>query len=374
MLGSTGSIGTQTLEVAAHLGVPVVALAARRPSDLLLEQSLAHPDANVFVSGGSKSERDDFATRLGRPVSFGPEAVDEAASTPGTTVVNGIVGSVGLGATLSALSAGNRVGLANKESLVAGGSVVKRTLEAGGELIPVDSEHSAIYQCLIGENPESVRRIMLTASGGPFRGRSSEELEDVTPQEALKHPTWDMGSRISIDSATLVNKGLEVIEAHHLFDVDYDRIDVVVHPQSVVHSMVEFVDGSWKGHLGVADMRIPIQYALTAPNRAEGIASPFEFAGRTLEFETPDREVFPALDLAYRAGREGGTSPAVFNAADEVAVEAFLQGRLGFNGIARVVELSLDAVEWREPGDFDAVVEVDREARAVAASMISGAC
>ena len=275
---------------------------------------------------------------------------------------------------LVALAEGNRVALANKESLVAGGPVVRSALEAGGELIPVDSEHSALYQCLLGEPFDAVARLVLTASGGPLRGRSTEELESVTPQEALDHPTWDMGNRITIDSATLFNKGLEVIEAHFLFDVDFDQIDVVVHPQSIVHSMVEFVDGSFKAHLGQADMRIPIQYALTAPERAPGPDLDFSLVGRALEFEEPDRKAFPALDLSYRAGREGGSSPAVLNAADEVAVEAFLQGRLGFTGIPRVVEMTLEEVGWRELTDFQSVVDADKEAREVAASLVAGAC
>jgi 1-deoxy-D-xylulose-5-phosphate reductoisomerase len=288
-------------------------------------------------------------------------------------VINGIVGSAGLRATLAALEAGNRVGLANKESLIAGGPVVKRALSSGtGELIPVDSEHSALYQCMIGEDPAAVRRLMLTASGGPFRGRDRQFLETVTPEQALDHPTWDMGQRITIDSATLFNKGLEVIEAHYLFDVDYDRIDVVVQPQSIIHSMVEFVDGSWKAHLGHADMRIPIQYALTAPDRSPGVAERFSFTGLSLDFEAPDRDAFPALVISFRAGREAGSSPAVLNAADEVAVEAFLQGRLGFTGIPRVVEETLDIIDWREVDDFDGVVAVDREARDVAASLIAG--
>ena len=373
VLGSTGSIGAQTLDVAATSDVAVVGLASRNPSSELLEQARAHRDASVAVAGGTTTERDDFRSALGRPVSFGAEAVVELAATPDSTIVNGIVGAAGLEATLAALKAGNRVALANKESLVAGGPVVNR-IRGQGELIPVDSEHSALYQCLLGEPAGSVKRLMLTASGGPFRGKNRDELVDVTPEQALAHPTWDMGRRISIDSATLFNKGLEVIEAHFLFEIGYDRIDVLVHPQSVVHSMVEFVDGSWKGHLGLADMRIPIQYALTAPNRAPSPVPEFSFVGRQLDFEEPDRESFPALDLSFRAGREGGSSPAVLNAADEVAVEAFLQGRLGFTGITEVVERTMDLIDWRDLTEFADVVEVDREARSAAASLIAGAC
>lgn len=373
VLGSTGSIGTQALEVADNLGIEVRAIAARQPGDELLAQARRYPEARVVVTGGSKTEQASFQEALGRTVLFDMDSLVEVGSMPGVVVINGIVGAAGLRATIAGLEAGNRVGLANKESLVAGGPVVKKALrDHGGELIPVDSEHSALYQCLVGENPEAVARIVLTASGGPFRGRDRESLESVTPEQALNHPTWEMGQRITIDSATLFNKGLEVIEAHYLFDVDYDRIDVVVHPQSVIHSMVELVDGSWKAHLGHADMRIPIQYAITAPERAVGLAAPFSLSGLSLDFEEPDRANFPALDLSYRAGREAGSSPAVLNAADETAVEAFLQGRLGFNGITRIVEQTLDAVEWRKVDDYDTVVDADREGRAVAASLISG--
>ena len=374
VLGSTGSIGSQTLEVAGHLDVEVRAIAARAPGDGLAAQAARYPDAIVVATGGSSGERRHFRETVGRSVSFDMDALVEVASIPDVIVINGIVGSAGLRATIAALEAGNRVGLANKESLVAGGPVVKRVLDSGaGELIPVDSEHSALYQCLIGEDPGAIRRLMLTASGGPFRGRDRHFLETVTPEQALDHPTWDMGRRISIDSATLINKGLEVIEAHYLFDIGYDRIDVVVHPQSIIHSMVEFVDGSWKAHLGHADMRIPIQYALTAPQRSPGMADEFSFVGLSLDFETPDRTAFPALDISFRAGREAGSSPAVLNAADEVAVEAFLEGRLGFTDIPRGVELTLDTFEWRDVDDFEGVVAVDQEAREVAASLVSGA-
>ena len=312
---------------------------------------------------------------VGRPVEFGADAVTDAARIPNTVVVNGIVGAAGLRATIAGLESANRVALANKESLVAGGPVVKRALaEHGGELIPVDSEHSALLQCLAGEDPESVARLILTASGGPFRGRSLDSLAEVTPDEALAHPTWEMGPRITIDSATLFNKGLEVIEAHHLFDIDYDRIAVLIHPQSILHSAVEFVDGSWKGHLGQADMRIPIQYALTSPDRAPSLARPFDLAGMDLTFEAPDPVSFPALDLAFEAGREGGSSPAVLNAADEVAVAAFLEGRLGFLGIAEVVSATLETSDWRTLDSVEDVIAADREGREIAASFIAGAC
>jgi 1-deoxy-D-xylulose-5-phosphate reductoisomerase len=374
VLGATGSIGTQTLEVADILGLEVGVLAARRPSPKLAELGGRYPDADIVVAGGSSEERSQLATEIGRSPIHGAEAIVEAAATRDRLVVNGIVGAAGLRATVAALLAGNRVALANKESLVSGGPVVKAALAAGGELLPVDSEHSALHQCLAGEPSDSVARLILTASGGPFRGRSRDTLADVTPEEALRHPTWDMGPRITIDSATMFNKGLEIVEAHHLFDVGYDRIDVVVHPQSILHSAVEFVDGSWKGHMGHPDMRVPIQYALTAPERASNPGRRFDPIGMDLTFEAPDREAFPAIDIAYEAGRAGGSAPAVMNAADELAVEAFLQGRLGFLGIPEVVARTLEQVEWRELDTVEDVVEVDGEARSAAAGLIAGVC
>lgn len=375
VLGATGSIGTQTLEVADRLGLQVAAVAARSPSSELLEIAGRYPNAVLAVAGGTKDEREALVSAIGSRARFGVDAITEVAALPGATVVNGIVGSAGLAATLTALEAGNRVALANKESLVAGGPVVKKALgRHGGELIPVDSEHSALFQCLSGEPTDAVGRLILTASGGPFRGASAAELAEVTPDQALAHPTWDMGPRITVDSATLFNKGMEVIEAHLLFDIPYDRIEVVVHPQSVLHSAVEFVDGSWKGHFGHPDMRIPIQYALTYPERAPSPAPPFDLAGRELTFEAPERTSFPALDLAYEAGRRGGSAPAVLNAADEVAVEAFLQGRLGFTGITEVLERASHEVAWRELGTVADVLEVDREARGFAVGLVAGAC
>ena len=375
VLGATGSIGVQTLEVADSLGLNVAAVAARGPSAEFANIASAYPDARIAVAGGSSEERAEFAALVGREVGFETEAVLEAAAMPGTIVVNGIVGAAGLRATVAALEAGNTVALANKESLVSGGPVVKRALaDHGGRLIPVDSEHSALYQCLAGEPTESVSRLILTASGGPFRGRDRESLADVTPDEALAHPTWDMGRRITIDSATLFNKGLEIIEAQQLFEVGYDRIDVVVHPQSILHSAVEFADGSFKGHFGRPDMRIPIQFALTAPGRSSTQVEPFTLVGTSLTFEEPDRETFPALDIAYAAGRAGGSAPAVLNAADEVAVDAFLRGRLGFLGISDVVSRTIETVKWRTLDTVDDVLEVDSEARATAAGLIAGAC
>lgn len=375
VLGATGSIGRQTLEVADRLGLEVLALAARRASDDLIELARARPDARVGVAGPTPSERTELEAELGSRVVFGSEGLVELASLPGSTVVNGTVGVAGLPASVAALEVGNRLALANKESLVAGGPVVLRSLADGrGELLPVDSEHSAIHQCLTGESSESVARLILSASGGPFRGSSAEELEAVTVEEALEHPTWEMGPRITIDSATLMNKAFEVIEAHHLFRIGYDSIDVVVHPQSVVHSLVEFVDGSIKAHLGVPDMRVPIQYAITYPRRMDAAMEPFPLAGSELTFEPPRSEVFACLELGYAAGRAGGSAPAVLNAADEVAVQAFLERRVGFSSIPVIVERTLDEMDFREPTSVEDVLEVDREARAVAYGHIGGSC
>ncbi len=375
VLGATGSIGRQALDVAARLGVEVAALAARRGSDQLLELARMFADAAVVAVAPTGDEREKLSAELGERVGFGADLMEELASRPGRTVINGVVGAAGLRASVAALEAGNRLALANKESLVAGGPVVLDALRrGGGTLLPVDSEHSALFQCLVGESSGAVRRLILTASGGPFRGYSVDRLEEVTPGQALAHPTWNMGRRITVDSATLFNKGLEVIEAHYLFGIPYDDIDVVVHPQSIVHSLVEFVDGSLKAHIGEPDMRVPIQYAVTYPERLDGGFEPFDLTRHTLTFEAPDRQAFRALDLAYQAGRIGRSAPAVLNAADEVAVHAFLEGRLGFLGIAEVVERTLDHVPVVDLHSVEDVVAVDQEARGVARSLLGGAC
>ncbi|OFW67293.1 MAG: 1-deoxy-D-xylulose-5-phosphate reductoisomerase [Actinobacteria bacterium RBG_16_68_21] len=376
VLGATGSIGRQTLDVVEDLGVDVAAVAAGRGSGELLDIAGRWPGARVGVATPTEEERALCSAALGDRVIFGNEAMVELAAMPGTTVVNGIVGSAGLGASVSALAAGNRLGLANKESLVVGGEVVKGALaRGGGELIPIDSEHSALFQCLLGEDAASVRRLVLPASGGPFRGMAPERLETVTVAEALAHPTWkDMGTRITVDSATLMNKGFEVIEAHHLFGFAFDAIDIVIHPQSIVHGIVEFVDGSLKAHLGEPDMRVPIRYALTHPARRPGTAAPFPFAGTTLTFEAADSEVFPCIRLAYDAGRAGGSAPTILNAADEIAVQAFLDGRIGFTSIAVVIERTLADMEVEAVGSVEDVMAVDRAARAVAAEHLGGAC
>jgi 1-deoxy-D-xylulose-5-phosphate reductoisomerase len=313
---------------------------------------------------------DGLRREFGNRISFGPDSLIELAALPNAVVINGVVGFAGLDATLAALDAGNRLGLANKESMVTAGAFVRQALQrGGGTLIPVDSEHSALFQCLEGEPRAAVRNLILTASGGPFRGKSRDMLSSVTPDEALRHPTWNMGARVTIDSATLANKGLEVIEAHYLFDVAYDQIRVVVHPTSIVHSLVEFVDGSLLAHMGEPDMRIPIQYAITYPDRAEG-TSDFSIAGRTFEFEEPDMEVFKALALAYEAGRAGGPAPCAFNAADEIAVAAFLAGQIPFLAIPEVLEKTLAQFDGRQVESVAHVKEVDAEARSLATKTV----
>jgi 1-deoxy-D-xylulose-5-phosphate reductoisomerase len=304
---------------------------------------------------------------LGSRVRFGPESLTEVAATPDTTVINGVVGAIGLRSSLAALYAGNRLALANKESLVAGGPLIAAALvSGGGELIPVDSEHSAIFQCLAGEVDSTVTRLILTASGGPFKGAKSHELADVTVEQALSHPTWEMGPRITIDSATLMNKAFEVIEAHYLFGVSYDQIDVVVHPQSFVHSFVEFTDGVVKAELGFPDMKKPIQYAITYPGRSRADHAPFSIAGQDLTFFEPDIDVFSCLALGYEAGRAGGTATAALNAADEVAVAAFLDGTIGFLDIGRVVAEVLARHHVTIPQAVEDVSAADNEARAYA--------
>lgn len=375
VLGGSGSIGRQTLDVCAELDLQVAAIAVRNPSPFVLEMADRYPTALLAVAGGSKSERDELKSVLGDRVRFGTDEVEALATLPGCVVVNAIVGAAGLKASVAALTANNRLALANKESLVAAGEIVLAARDAGsGELVPIDSEHSALFQCLTGEPIDSVARVILTASGGPFRGYNLERLSEVTVEQALQHPTWKMGGRITVDSATLFNKGMEVIEAHHLFGLDYDRIEVVIHPQSIIHSLVEFTDLSMKAQLSVPDMRLPIQFALTYPERLPRSQPVTQVSELNLTFEYVDREAFPALDLAYQAGRQGGSAPAIANAADEIAVAAFLGGRLGFLGISQVIEKTLDQIDVSPLRTLDDVIAVDTEARFVANSLVSGWC
>ena len=370
VLGSTGSIGRQALQVADRFPdrIEIVGLAAHSSGELLAEQARALGVGNVVLA--------DQNARCGElPVSCqlasGQDAVAELASLPEADVVlNALVGAAGLRASHAALAAGKRLALANKESLVVGGDLLI-PMAAPGQLMPVDSEHSAIFQCLVGEPADAVARIWLTASGGPFRGWSRDALAAVTREQALAHPRWIMGPKISVDSATLMNKGLEAIEAHQLFGVGYDDIRIVVHPQSCVHSMVEYVDGSVKAHLGATDMRVPIQYAFSYPDRWEAPVPPVDFAalGR-LDFEKADLDTFGCLRLALEVGREGGTLPAVMNAANEVAVAAFLAGKVGFMDIERIVTKTVQAHSADRVESLEQLESVDDEARHVARSVI----
>jgi 1-deoxy-D-xylulose-5-phosphate reductoisomerase len=341
LLGATGSIGRQALEII----------------DAETELEL--------VAAASGSQAIDGLAPLTQ-VGGDPTELLERAEPD--VVLNAVVGFAGLPATLWALEHGVTLALANKESLVAAGELARQAKERGGGLLlPVDSEHSALHQCLERRAPDTVESLVLTASGGPFRGRSRSELADVSVDEALAHPTWSMGPKITVDSATLANKGLELIEAHFLFDVPYDRIEIVVHPTSVVHSLVRFRDGAALAHLGYPDMTVPISYALTYPERAATDVPGLDLAGGlTLEFSAPDLDTFPLLALARRAGKAGGSFPATFNAANEVAVAAFLEGRVSFLGISELVEDVLDAADGAPAGDFEELVEADAAARRLA--------
>ena len=358
VLGSTGSIGTQTLDVARRHPdrLEVVALAAGTRGAELLAQAkefnvghiaLGNPDAAGPSAVTQLEEHVAAFAESASSIGFGADAVRSLVHLPEVdVVVNSLVGAAGLQASYETLKAGKVLALANKESLVVGGDLIMPMAAEPGRLMPIDSEHGAIYQCLLGEQPSEVSKLWVTASGGPFRGKKRADLEHITPAQALAHPTWNMGRKISIDSSTLMNKGLEVIEAHHLFAMPYDKIEVVVQPQSAIHSMVEFSDGSVKAHLGTTDMRIPIQFALSYPERWDAPVQPLDFRTLgSLEFAAPDTETFRALALAYHAGRVGGTLPCIMNAANEVAVAAFLDEGLSYLGIAECVEASMDAHE-----------------------------
>ncbi len=348
LLGATGSIGRQAIEIID-----------------------AHPELELVAAASGTQPVDGIAplTQVGGDLT---ELLERAQPD---VVLNAVVGFAGLPATLWALERGVELALANKESLVAAGDLALLALErGGGRLLPVDSEHSAVFQCLEGRSPETVDSLVLTASGGPFRGSTREELADVTPNEALAHPTWNMGPKITIDSATLANKGLELIEAHFLFGLEYERIEVVVHPTSVVHALVRFRDGAALAHLGYPDMRVPISYALTYPERAATPVVPLDLAGGlTLEFHPPDLDAFPLLALARAAGERGGTAPCAFNAANEVAVEAFIEERIRFVDIAEIVAAALETMDLSPARDVDELLAADAEARAVAAGALSRA-
>jgi 1-deoxy-D-xylulose-5-phosphate reductoisomerase len=376
ILGSTGSIGTQALDVVARAGdaFEVVGLSAGTAYEPLIEQARAHGVRRIALSDPDAAARAAEAW-TGGEVLGGPEGlVDLVAGSNADLVLNAIVGSAGLGPTIVALTEGIDLALANKESLVVGGELVTALSEAtGAQIIPVDSEHSALHQLIAAEHGRAgtIAALVLTASGGPFRGRTRAELESVTVEQALKHPTWDMGGKITIDSATLMNKGLEIIEAHHLFGTPYDAIDVVVHPQSIIHALVTLCDGAALAHLGHPDMRVPIAYALHHPDRVDVPVRALDLAElASLTFEEPDEDAFPCLRLAREAAVAGGTGPCVLNAANEIAVHAFLGGRLPFMGIPAVIEATLERVGAAGVHGFDSLYGADAEARAVAGESI----
>ena len=377
ILGATGSIGTQALDVlSAHPGAfELDALSAWRNLDGLAALARAHRPRRVVVANDAAARAIEGLVPRGTGVLVGHEGLVEAASSA-DVVLNAVVGFAGVPVTLAALRAGRRLALANKESLIVAAPLVAAVRATpGAELLPVDSEHCAIHQCLAGlqgdEPMRAVRRLILTASGGPFRGRRADELGAVSVHDALDHPTWKMGAKVTVDSSTLMNKGLEVLEAAALFGVAPDRVDVVVHPQSIVHSMVELVDGSTLAQLSLPDMRLPIAYALGYPARFDDGFGRLAFdAPLTLSFEPPDTVTFPCLSLAYEAGRLGGTAPAWLNAADEVAVDAFLSGGLSWQGIARAVEGTLARYDGEPCRDVETLLRADANARVVASGII----
>ncbi len=372
ILGSTGSIGTQALQiVAASEELQVVGLAAGSDWEQVVEQARQHGVPTVALADPEAAER--ARSNWDGRVLAGEEGIRElTGSSEADLVLNGIVGAAGLGPTVVALGAGIDVALANKESLVIGGELTMALAEAtGARLLPVDSEHSALFQLIRSEPPGTVERLVLTASGGPFRGRT--DLSGVTVEQALAHPTWRMGGRITIDSATLANKGFEMIEAHHLFGVPYARIEIVVHPQSIVHSLIDLNDGATLAHLGHPDMRVPISYALNFPERADVDVERLDLAALgELSFERPDPETFPCLRLAREAGEAGGTAPCVLNAADEVAVAAFLEGRIEFTAIAAAIERVLAEMPAQQPTHFEDLFAVDAEARRRTEEQVGG--
>ena len=368
VLGCTGSIGRQTIAVAEHIGMPIAALTANRKIDLLEEQARRlHPK---FVAVYDEEAARQFKIAVADTdiqVGSGMEGLIQATTMEETDcVVTAVSGAVGLKPTLAAIDAKKRIALANKETLVCAGDIVMaRAAEKGAEIVPVDSEHSAIFQCLMGREKGELRKILLTGSGGPFRGKARAELEDVTPEQAVKHPNWSMGAKISVDSATMMNKGLEFVEAMHLFGVTADDIQVVIHPQSVIHSMVELVDGTVIAQLGVPDMGLPIQLALTYPQRCPSMFSRLDFTTlQSLSFEAPDYEKTPCLKLAMDCARLGGTAPCVMSAANEVAVGLFLRHQLGYNRIYDAAASAVEKVGVVKNPDLETILAADAAARA----------
>ncbi|MDE6479310.1 MAG: 1-deoxy-D-xylulose-5-phosphate reductoisomerase [Muribaculaceae bacterium] len=376
VLGSTGSIGTQTLDIISEYPELFRAsvLTARRQWRLLAEQALKYrPDIVVI---GEEEHYEPLRQALkgsGIDVAAGSKAIEEAAAHPATdTVVTAMVGYSGLLPTISAIKAGKTIALSNKETLVVAGELItKLCKEYGVAIVPVDSEHSAIFQCLVGEKREEMRKIILTASGGPFRKLSKEALSEVTPADALKHPNWDMGAKVTIDSASMMNKGFEMIEARWLFDCPPERIEVAVHPQSIVHSMVEYRDGSVKAQLGVPDMHTPIRYALSYPTRLHTEARPMKLEDyATLTFERPDMDKFPLLGYAFDAIKTGGTMPCILNAANEIAVQAFLEKRIRFTDMPVIAYKTMEATPWSKDCELENLVDTNAEARRIATSYL----
>lgn len=369
VIGSTGSIGKQTLEVISHHKdrFSVEVLAANTQANLLIEQALFFdPNVVVIADKNKYSKVRDALSSTDIKVFAGSESIEDVVQMDTVDMVMmAIVGFAGLRPTLSAIQAKKPIALSNKETLVVAGELVTRlAADNNVPILPVDSEHSAIFQCLVGELYNPIEKIILTASGGPFRGKTKDELKKVTPSQALKHPNWVMGQKVTIDSATLMNKGLEVIEAKWLFNLDTNKIETVVHPQSIIHSMVEFEDGSLKAQLGLADMRLPIQYALSYPERLKTDFPKFNmFDYPQLSFERPNHNVFKCLELAYKAIRKGGNIPAIMNAANEIAVESFLKGNIGFLDIANIIEEAMDRYNFIAKPDVIDYFETDKEAR-----------
>jgi 1-deoxy-D-xylulose-5-phosphate reductoisomerase len=374
ILGSTGSIGVQALDVISRSGgeLELVALSAGSDWQTLVAQAEQFGVRRIALADSNAAAQAAEAWTDGEVLSGPDGIVNLILESEPQIVLNAILGAAGLLATVATLGEGIDLALANKESLVVGGELVNHLSEAtGAQIIPVDSEHSALHQLIAGEKAGTVEKLVITASGGPFRGQTAAQLRDVTVEQALKHPTWSMGGKITIDSATLMNKGLEVIEAHHLFGTPYDQIDVVVHPQSIIHSMIQLCDGSTLAHLGYPDMRVPISYALHYPERVEVPLQALDFPLLgSLTFEAPDYDTFQGLRIAFEAARAGGTAPCTMNAANEVAVHAFMQGRLGFLDIIAVIERTLDRLPAAGVHSFDALMDADREARRIASGLV----
>ncbi|SEF45434.1 1-deoxy-D-xylulose 5-phosphate reductoisomerase [Caloramator fervidus] len=376
ILGSTGSIGTQALEVVRHMKdeYKVIAITAKSNVELLVKQAKEFkPKYVVIMDEEKKKYLEDKLCNMGIKVLTSLEGMEYVVTLKEVDIVlTSVVGMIGLRPTIQAIRAGKRIALANKETMVVAGEIIKKELKkSNSEIIPVDSEHSAIYQCIDDNDQKSIRRIILTASGGPFRGKKKSELINVTPEMAIKHPRWNMGKKISVDSATLMNKALEVIEAHWLFDIDYDKIDVIIHPQSIIHSMVEYIDGSIIAQLGPTDMKIPIKYALEYPKRTKGICNYLDFKTiSALTFEEVDYETFECLKLGYEAGKIGGSMPLVLNSANEEAVRLFLEGKISFLDIPQIVKHAMRNHKVEYNLSIERILEIEKIIREYVNSIV----